>query len=256
MPLASVPNDPLLFMQWDMTQIDAPAGWSLSTGTGVIVAILDTGVDQTHPDLNLASPGINLATMLSPGSPIASWGADMGHGTCCSGLAAARINNSVGVAGVAGNARILPLASPTLSNVEVAAGINFAAATGARVISMSFTIPPNGLVNNAIANAVNVRGLVLCAATGNNNSGVANGYPATNPLVIACGGSDESDNRKRPVRLEFVVRPSLGAGPDPDSGRPNAHGSARHGPACVRRQRSTACGPARTRGCVPRCSRP
>ena len=64
---------------------------------------------------------------------------------------------------------------------------------------MSFTIPPNALVDSAIANAVNVKGLVLCAATGNNNSGVANGYPATNPLVIACGGSDESDNRKRPA---------------------------------------------------------
>jgi hypothetical protein len=199
MPLASVPNDPLFFLQWDMAQIDAPAGWNLATGTGVIIAILDTGVDQTHPDINLASPGINLGTMLPPGSPIAAWGFDMGHGTCCSGLAAARINNNTGVAGVAGNARILPLASPTLSNVEVAAGINFAAAAGARVISMSFTIPPIGLVDSAIANAVNVHGLVLCAATGNNNSGVANGYPSTNPLVIACGGSDESDNRKRPA---------------------------------------------------------
>ena len=198
-PLASVPNDPLFFLQWDMAQIDAPAGWNLSTGTGVVIAILDTGVDQTHPDLHLASPGINLGTMLPPGSPIAAWGPDMGHGTCCSGLAAARINNSAGVAGVAGNARILPLASPTLSNVEVAAGINFAAASGARVISMSFTTPPSGLIDSAIANAVNVHELVLCAATGNNNSGVANGYPATNPLVIACGGSDESDNRKRPA---------------------------------------------------------
>jgi hypothetical protein len=200
MPLAAVPNDPLFFMQWDMTQIDALRGWDLSTGSGMIIAILDTGVDQTHPDLNLASPGVNLGTMLPPGSPSPTWGPVlMGHGTCCSGIAAARINNSAGLAGVAGNARILPLAAPTLSNVEVAAGISFAVAHGARVISMSFTTPPSGLVDAAIANAVNVHGLILCAATGNSNSGIANGYPSTNPLVIACGGSDESDNRKRPA---------------------------------------------------------
>ena len=58
------------------------------------------------------------------------------------------------------------------------------------------------------------------------------------------------------VRLEFVVRPPLGAGPSPGSGRPNGHCSVRHGPPCGRRRRSTACGPSTTRGCVPRCRRP
>ena len=59
-----------------------------------------------------------------------------------------------------------------------------------------------------------------------------------------------------PVRLEFVVRPPLGAGPSPGSGRSNGHCSTRHGPPCVRRRRSTACGPSTTRGCVPRWRRP
>ena len=62
--------------------------------------------------------------------------------------------------------------------------------------------------------------------------------------------------RRDPVRLEFVVRPPLGAGPSPGSGRSNGHCSARHGPPCVRRRRSTACGPSTTRGCVPRWRRP
>ena len=62
--------------------------------------------------------------------------------------------------------------------------------------------------------------------------------------------------RGGPVRLEFVVRPPLGAGPSPGSGRPNGHCSARHGPPCGRQRRSTACGPSTTRGCVPRCRRP
>ena len=64
------------------------------------------------------------------------------------------------------------------------------------------------------------------------------------------------DDAPRPVRLEFVVRPPLGAGPSPGSGRPNGHCSVRHGPPCGRRRRSTACGPSTTRGCAPRCSRP
>ena len=59
-----------------------------------------------------------------------------------------------------------------------------------------------------------------------------------------------------PVRLEFVVRPPLGAGPSPGSGRPNGHCSVRHGPPCGRRRRSTACGPSTTRGCGLRCRRP
>ena len=58
------------------------------------------------------------------------------------------------------------------------------------------------------------------------------------------------------VRLEFVVRPPLGAGPSPGSGRSNGHCSARYGPPCGRQRRSTACGPSTTRGCVPRCRRP
>ena len=59
-----------------------------------------------------------------------------------------------------------------------------------------------------------------------------------------------------PVRLEFVVRPPLGAGPSPGSGRSNGHCSARHGPPCFRQRRSTACGPSTTRRCVPRWRRP
>ena len=59
-----------------------------------------------------------------------------------------------------------------------------------------------------------------------------------------------------PVRLEFVVRPPLGAEPSPGSGKPNGHCSVRHGPPSGRRRRSMACGPSTTRGCVPRCSRP
>jgi subtilisin family serine protease len=203
-PIAAVPNDPLFFRQWDMTRIDAPAGWDLSVGAGAVVCILDQGCDLTHPDLAFASPGINLGTMAPPGSPTGP------HGTCCAGLAAAVINDGIGVAGVSGGARILPVAFQNWTDVECALGITWAAGNGARVISMSFGVyaPGDGfgptgwnfaVIDPAIANAVNVLGVVLCAATGNEDTPNINRYPSRNPLVIACGGSDQSDNRKRPA---------------------------------------------------------
>ncbi|MBM7505170.1 S8 family serine peptidase [Agromyces aurantiacus] len=200
-PVSGVPNDPLYPQQWGMAQIDGPGAWDLGQGgADAVVCILDEGCDLTHPDLSFSDPGINLGTMQPDGSPTGN------HGTACAGIAAATTGNGVGVAGVAGRSPILPLAFQNWTDVECAAGIRYAAQHGADVISMSFGVygPGEGMgpvgwdfaiIDPAIAEA-HTAGLVLCAATGNENIDTFNRYPSRHPLVIACGASDQADNRK------------------------------------------------------------
>ena len=192
-PTAVIPNDTLWAQQWDMVQIEAPAGWDITTGTAsVVVCVLDEGCDLTHPDLVFAGTGINLGTMAGDGSPTGP------HGTACAGIVAATFNNAAGVAGVAGAAQILPAAFVTWSDAEIAAGISWATGNGADVISMSFGgyfVDP--LIVDPSIVAADGAGLVMAAATHNFNGAIT--YPATHPLVIAVGASDQVDDRKSPA---------------------------------------------------------
>jgi hypothetical protein len=193
-PTAVVPDDTLWAQQWNMAQIQAPTGWDISTGdSAVVVCVLDEGCDLTHPDLVFAGTGINLGSMSGDGSPTGP------HGTACAGIVAATFDNAAGVAGVAGACRLLPVAFVTWSDAEMAAGIGFATANGADVISMSFGgyfVDP--LVVDPSIQAAFDAGLVLCAATHNFDSGSIT-YPATNALVMAVGASDQVDDRKSPA---------------------------------------------------------
>ncbi len=197
-PTAYIPNDPLYPDQWNMEQIAAggagQTGWNLERGDAdIIICVLDAGCDLGHPDLTFtpAPSGINLGTMAPDGSPTGN------HGTACAGIAAASINSLEGVAGVAGGCTVLPVAFQGWTDVEVAAGIRYATDEGANVISMSFGWNPwdPAIIDPAIQYAFD-ENVVMCAATHNHNAAIT--YPATNPLVIACGASDQIDERKTP----------------------------------------------------------
>ncbi len=226
-PQASIftfdPDDPEFSRQNDMRQIRAHRAWDRTFGDPtVVIAMLDSGCDLTHPDLHYVSDGISLATMEPAGVPID--GPNAGHGTSSAGVAAAAINNGEGIAGVAGNCRILPLATNLQSDVEVALGIGFATDNGASVINMSFGVyaPEDGLrptgwdfsiIDPAIEAAI-AKGLILCAAAGNNDVELLR-YPARHPGVVAVGGTEASRRRwhdEAEFPISFVEGSNYGDG--------------------------------------------
>jgi hypothetical protein len=101
----AAPNDPQFPSQWHLAKIQAPQAWDLSKGSQqVVIAVIDSGVDPSHPDLQpKLVPGWNVL------DGTANWADDYGHGTAVAGTAAAATNNAVGVAGVAWDCRIMPV---------------------------------------------------------------------------------------------------------------------------------------------------
>jgi subtilisin family serine protease len=196
------PNDTHWGNQWNMVQINMEEAWDIGTGqSNVVIAILDSGVDLGHPDLAFTATADHFNGQENAnGDPTPYDASPQGnHGTSVAGIAAARLNNGQGVAGVAGGCRILPAmiggSSPVTS--WLTAAITWATNHGANVISMSLSVPPDASLHNAIQNAENA-GLVLVAAAGNDNANAV-GFPAAYPEVIAVGATDQNDERKRPA---------------------------------------------------------
>jgi thermitase len=184
--------------------IDAPEAWATTTGvsTAIKVAIIDSGIDYTHPDLaaNYAG-GADFTT--GDNDPMD----DHGHGTHVAGTIAAAMNNLTGepaaeegVVGVAPNALILAykacFADGTCSDFAIEQGVARAIADGAKVINMSLGAPEaSQSLSAAIQDAWNA-GIVVVAAAGNDGT-TALFYPAADANVISVGAFDE-DHRRAP----------------------------------------------------------
>jgi subtilisin family serine protease len=228
----SIPNDANFSIQWYLhntgqmiwnntsgipdADIDAPEAWDIETGSpDVVIAIVDSGIDYTHPEL---SNKIWNNTDEIPGngidddnngyiddikgwdfyyneSDIKDW---YGHGTMCSGAAAASTNNGIGIAGVAWNCKIMPVGIFNETGwcywSEIAPGIKYAADNGADIISMSWGATS---VPKIIKDAVNYaygRGVFLCAAVHNYNTS-QKFYPAAFDNVTAVAATNQNDCR-------------------------------------------------------------
>ncbi|RME86018.1 MAG: peptidase S8, partial [Caldilineae bacterium] len=179
-------NDPNLV--YGPQQINAPAAWDITTGSSqVTIAILDTGIDLSHPEFaGRVLAGWDFVNQDSDPSD------DHGHGTHVAGIAAAAINNGTGIAGIAGNASIMPVKVLDQNGSgwwsEVAAGIIWAADHGADVINMSLSGPADSqTARDAIAYA-NSLGTVVVVAAGNDGTDSPR-YPAAFENVIAVGAT-------------------------------------------------------------------
>ncbi|GAA1670644.1 hypothetical protein GCM10009745_11540 [Kribbella yunnanensis] len=189
--IAAVPNDEYYNTDQKayLNTIRMPQAWDVAKSTGnQIVAVLDTGVDAGHPDLvGHLVPGVNTT---SPNrGPID----DNGHGTMTLGIIAAGANNKAGVAGIGWSVKAMPVkvldAEGSGYDLDVAEGIDWAAAHGAKVINMSLGGPgDNEVLHDAVKRAA-AKGIVIVAAAGNDGNNVLH-YPAAYPEVIAVGATD------------------------------------------------------------------
>jgi len=220
---AIVPDD--LFYEarqaWYYDAINAPAGWDVEMGKpGIIVAVLDTGVDLRHPDLaskiwtnarDIVGNDIDddkngciddlRGCNFVPIPPSSDPSDDHGHGTMVAGILGAKSNNGQGVVGTAWGATILPVkvldSTGAGTASDVAQGIVYAAKNGVHIINLSMARPsPSRALEEAVREAHDVFGVIMVGASGNEGvEGV--GYPAAYPGVIAVSAFDHSDPNSR-----------------------------------------------------------
>ncbi len=184
---------------WPYQNVNLASAWNATTGSSsVIVAVVDTGVDASHEDLaGAVLTGCNLVSGTITGGVCSDTDTsdDNGHGTQAAGLIAARINNGLGVPGVCGSCKILPVKALNSggggSDSNIALGIEWAADNGANVISLSLaggTADP--VLHDAIAYAIS-KGVLVVAAAGNAGSSNPATYPGGYPAAFT-GYSDSS----------------------------------------------------------------
>ena len=207
--LLSVPNDPYFPYQYHLNHatkpdINAVEGWNLSynKGTGSIVAVIDEGVSFNSYELynnQWPNVGYDFVDMDANPSPVYEY---ENHGTHVAGIIAARTNNSIGVAGVAGGwgtalqgaqimaLRVIKKDNPDSSIIysdAVDDAIIYAALSGAKIINMSFKVEELTAISDALDFAYD-RGCLLVAAAGNDPNAIEPYFPARNENVIAVAG--------------------------------------------------------------------
>lgn len=190
-PATVTPNDPWYAnTEWHLRTINGPIAWDTTTGSSnIVIAILDTGVNSSHPDLalNMVS-GWNIYNNNSDTSDIT------GHGTLVAGTAAAVSNNGIGVASVAWNCRLMPIrisdASGYATYSAMASGLTWAADHGARVANLSFD-NVDGQTVTASARYFQQKGGVVITASGNSGAVATS---ADNASLINVSGTDINDS--------------------------------------------------------------
>ncbi|HEX9682558.1 MAG TPA: S8 family serine peptidase [Acidimicrobiales bacterium] len=167
--VAVTSNDPLVELQWNLDKVGADAGWAETAGSGMIIAIVDTGVDLDHEDLrDQIVAGRDFVDDDDDPSD------EHGHGTHVAGIAAAAKGNGLGVASVAPAARIMPIRvldeGGDGAMADVRAGVQWAVDHGADVVNLSLGVQGAALLGTGLEEAVRYawdRGVIAVVAAGN-----------------------------------------------------------------------------------------
>lgn len=188
-----VPNDSYIDFQWALEKIQACSAWNYTTGSKkVLIAIVDTGINYNHPDLagNYIPLGHDFVN--NDSDPMD----DHGHGTHCAGIAAANLNNSLGISGLA---QVSIMAEKALDyggsgwDDDLANAIIHATDSGAKIISMSWGGGEDSfLIHDAIEYAFQ-KGVLLIASAGNDHTRRKH-YPAAYDEVTAVAATTILDN--------------------------------------------------------------
>jgi subtilisin family serine protease len=220
----AIPNDPFYDRLWGPGKIGAPDAWSTTTGSAAVtVAVIDTGVDQTHPDLSAAmwiNPGENCAGCRTDGADndgngyVDDWRGwdfangdnnpadDHGHGTHVAGTIGAIGDNGIGISGVNWTVRTMALkflgANGSGTTADAIGAILYATRNGAQILNNSWA---GDEYSQALADAIattDADGALFVAAAGNDSSDndAAPTYPSSyeTPNVISVAATDAADN--------------------------------------------------------------
>lgn len=208
-------NDPMFSMQWNLqhngtcgnqygnVDINFCNAHAITSGNpNTIIAVYDSGVELTHPDLNIYPLSYDVRFDSSPSTIKGS------HGTSCAGIIAAKGNNHLGITGIAPSCPVMSITMPsvnardTTSGRRIAKGFQFAAENGCSIISCSWSvnIPSdpflNDVIYDVIQNGRNGLGCVVVFSAGNNNYPLPN-YPASAvEEIIVVGAMSPCGERK------------------------------------------------------------
>lgn len=210
---ARTPNDAEYASQWALPKINAPAAWDVSTGdAGVVIAIIDSGVDTAHPDFagrlwvnddppNGVDDDLNGKVDDTNGWNVLAGNATLtdpsGHGSQVGGVAGAATDNGVGVAGMCWGCKLMFVNAMQANNAanysDIAAAVQYAASNGAHVINLSLGgYADSAVLRDAIREAATTS--VIVAGAGNDDSS-SPFYPAAYPEVLAVAATDADDKK-------------------------------------------------------------
>ena len=202
---ATVSADTYIDQQWNLGAVNAQSAWSIDLTGSITVAVVDTGVDSSHPDLagRVSSSGKNFVAKRSDGTAYGQDDAsdDHGHGTHVAGVIAAVYGNGLGVAGVAGPAPVSVLPVKVLNNegwgtsFDVSRGIVYAADQGAGVINLSLGGGYSSVEAEAVSYAQQKDCLVVAAAGNSNMNADNTAFPAALPGVLTVAATGQGNSR-------------------------------------------------------------